>query len=121
MPDIASGDVTYAVVSKSVDESGNKRNVVTATFGDGVLTYPAGGIPLLKAQFGCPNVIKTLDLFSAASANGFVYKYDQVNAKIRIYQTAAVADTDPAAPLVELVAATAAPAAATLYCEVVGW
>lgn len=121
MADIAAGDVTYAVVSRAIDDSGNKRNVLTVAFGNGTLTYPSGGIPLTKASFGCPNVIKSVDLFSPASANGFVYKYDMANNKIRIYQTAAVVDTDPAAALVELVATTDAPAAATLYCEVVGW
>lgn len=119
MADIAASDVTYVLVSQEIGESGYKKKVMTVAFGDGVLTYPAGGVPLVGAQLGCPNQIRSLSLFSPASANGFVYKYDQANNKIRIYQ----GDNDAVAdgPLVELVAATAAPAAATLYCEVVGW
>lgn len=119
MADIAASDVTYVMVSRSIDDSGNKRNVVTTAFGNGTLTYPTGGIPLTKASFGCPNVIKSVALFSPASANGFVYKYDMANNKIRIYQ----GDNDAVAdgPLVELAGGVATPAAATLYCEVVGW
>lgn len=119
MADIASTDVTYALVKQRKEDSSNKVINLTATFGDGALTYPAGGIPLDKNKMGCPNAIISVLLNSPASSNGFVYKYDLTNNKIRIYQ----GDNDNVAdaPLIELVAATATPAAATLALEVVGW
>lgn len=119
MADIAATDVTYVLLNKEVNESGMREMNMTIAFGDGALTYPAGGIPLTAAKLGCPSEIRKLDLFSPASGNGFVYKYDQANAKIRIYQgdNDAVADS----ALIELVAATATPAATTLYANIIGW
>lgn len=119
MANIAASDVVYVELSKSIGESGYKQRQMTVQFGDGVLTYPAGGIPLDAGKLGCPNQIRSLELFSPASANGFVYKYDLTNNKIRIYQ----GDNDNVAdaPLIELVAATATPASATLALSVVGW
>lgn len=119
MADIAAGDVTYVMLNKEINESGMAEYNFTVAFGNGVLTYPAGGIPLTKASMGCPNEIRDLVISGPASANGFVYKYDPANNKVRIYQ----GDNDNVAdaPLIELVAATATPAAATLYVNVKGW
>jgi hypothetical protein len=119
MADIAAADVTYVLVKQSIGESGYKNNVLTLAFGDGALTYPADGVPLAAGKLGCPNQIISLNLFGPASANGFVYKYDAANNKIRIYQ----GDNDGVADgaLVELAGGSATPAAATLYAEVSGW
>jgi hypothetical protein len=118
--DIASTDVVYSITSKQrKEESGNKVTSQTITFGNGTLTYPAGGIPLDKNKMGCPNTVVTVNLSSPASSNGFIYKYDLVNNKIRIFQgdNTNVA----AAPLIELVASTATPAAATIALDAIGW
>ena len=119
MPDIAASNVTYVVLNKEVNDSSNRVVDLTVAFGDGALTYPAGGVPLTAARMGAPNRIISAAITSPASANGFVYKYDQANNKIRIYQ----GDNDGVAdgPLVELVGGTATPAAATLYLSVKGW
>lgn len=119
MADIAAADVTYALVKQRKEDSSNKVVNLTVTFGNGALTYPSGGIPLTAAKMGCPNQILSVMLNSPASSNGFVYKYDLTNNKIRIYQ----GDNDNVAdaPLIELVASTATPAAATLALEVTGW
>ena len=119
MADIAAGDVVYTLNKKRKEDSSLKVFDMTVAFGDGALTYPSGGIPLTAAKMGCPNSIVSLSMVSPASSNGFVYKYDLANNKIRIYQ----GDNDNAAdaPLIELVAATATPAAATLTVEVVGY
>ena len=89
MADIAAGDVTYVVTKQRKEESGNKINNVTITFGDSALTYPANGIPLTKASMGCPNAIVSGILLGANSADGLVYKYDAANNKIRIYRAPA--------------------------------
>ncbi len=119
MADIAAGDVTYTLLNKEIVDSGMRLFRMTIAFGDGALTYPANGVPLTAAKMGCPNEIRSVDLFSPASADGFVYKYDQANNKIRVYQ----GDNNNAADaaLVELVGASATPAAATLYAEIRGW
>lgn len=86
MADIAAGDVTYTLQSKAV---GDLRNFTwKLAFGNGSLTYPAGGIPLTKASLGCPNEIRSLKIFDHSDADGKVYKYDFENNKIRIWHSA---------------------------------
>lgn len=170
MADIAVGDVTYTVTKQRKEDSGNKVNSVTIAFGNSTLTYPSGGIPLTKASMGCPNAIISGHLLQANSGDGIVYKYDQVNNKIRMYRTnaqthahdfkviggQAAAGTDAISAktltlgkeaatditiakansatlggvmsetlavgnLIELVGASTAVVAATLYMDVVGW
>lgn len=118
MAAIAASDVTYSLVRKDIGESGRRQINASISFGDGALTYPAGGVPLTKAKLGLPNTVDSLVLNDPASANGFVYKYDAANEKLRIYQ----GDNDNAAdaPLIELTGA-ATPAAATLKVVAVGW
>lgn len=120
MPDIAAANITYAVVNphQSKVEQGRRKGKFSVAFGDGALTYPTGGVPIAKANFGCPNVIESF-IFESPGANGFVYKYDQANEKIRIYQ----GDNDNVADaaLIELVGGAATPAAATLFAIVMGW
>lgn len=89
MADIVAGDVTYVVTKQRKEDSSNKINNVTITFGDSSLTYPSGGVPLTKAKMGCPNAIISGHMLQANSADGLVYKYDQVNNKIRIYRAPA--------------------------------
>lgn len=89
MADIAAGDVTYVVSKQRKEESGNKINSVTITFGNSTLTYPSGGIPLTKASMGCPNAIVSADIEAANSGDGIIYKYDKVNNKIRMFRAAA--------------------------------
>lgn len=119
MADIAASDVTYTLVKSRKEESGNKVINLTVAFGNGSLTYPTGGVPLTAAKMGCPSSIISCMLNSPASSNGFLYKYDLANNKLRIYQ----GDNDNAgdAALIELVGGAATPAAATLSLEVIGW
>lgn len=166
MADIASTDVTYALLKQRKEDSSNKVINLTAAFGNASLTYPSGGIPLDKNKMGVPNEVVSLVIDSPASGDGLIYKYDKANNKVRIYYSAnhahnllikggtAVAGTDAvnvktailgkesatdatvlgadsatkggvisggAAALVEVTAASYAPAATTLYIEVVGW
>lgn len=60
---------------------------VTLTFGDGSLTYPAGGVPMPDFHsFGYSRFMSGMSLTDPGSANGFLYKYDKTNNKLRIYQ-----------------------------------
>lgn len=119
MADIASGDVTYTLLKQTRDNSSRSENLVQVAFGNGTLTYPSGGVPLVKGSLGLPTNVDELILVDAANANGFVYKVDLTNLKLRIYQ----GDNDNVADaaLIELVAATATPAAATLKLKAIGW
>lgn len=133
MADIASSDVTYTLVKQRKEESGHKVINFTLAFGDGAKTYPSGGIPLTAAKLGCPNQVLSLKLIDAGNANGFMYKYDLSNNKIRIYQTDAHTHSIPAGTDAGGGTSGASTAAAsdelgnvavvatTIKIEVVGW
>ena len=115
MADLASSDVSYSEVSRTrISDSGLRHRQFKIEFGDGALTYPAGGVPLDSAQLGGSNELVSFALEDSASADGFLYKYDSVNKTIRIYQ----GDNDNVAdaPLIEL--GNVAVAATDLYARV---
>ena len=118
MADIASTNVTYTKQSMDIQDK-YREAVFKLQFGNGILTYPAGGVPLLKAKLGMPNELRSLDLMDMDDSNGLLYKYDFETAKLRIYEGdyAQVGD----APLAELDAGSDAPAATTLYVKAMGW
>jgi hypothetical protein len=88
MSAILSTNVTYALIKKTVGESGYRKFVMTVAFGNSALTYPTGGVPLLAGSLGCPNQIISLVLFGPASGDGYVYKWDAANKKILMYRSA---------------------------------
>lgn len=89
MAALASSDVTYTIVHQVIADGGYRKNVVKIVFGDGALTYPTGGVPLVKGKMGVPTDIKSLKIFDADDSNGYHYKYDFANNKLRIYQAPA--------------------------------
>lgn len=120
MADIAANNVTYTLQAGTEKRiQGKYEAQFSIAFGNGSLTYPTGGVPLAKASLGCPNSLEELVLLDPANANGFVYKWDKTNNKLRIYQ----GDNDGASDgaLVELAGGSATPAAATLIAKVRGW
>jgi len=118
MAAISSSDVGYSVnLAQGVISDKDKRYDVDISFGDGALTYPAGGIPLDKGKMGLPNDVQDLLMSDAMSADGYVYKFDKSNLKIRIYEAEYTAVAD--GPLVEL-GALATPAATVLKCVAIG-
>lgn len=116
MADLASTDVT---VTKNLEwRSGEKRYIrCSIAFGDGAKTYPTGGVPLpAYSSFGMKTKIDTMWFDSPAAANGYVYKYDDTDHDIRIYEAGG-----DGAELDELAGGSSAPAAATLEAVVVGY
>lgn len=93
MAAIASTDVTVSLPPRDRDivPSGPKlMSFPSITFGNGSLTYPAGGVPLPdKSVFGFKKQIDRIFIQQPA-ANGFVYKYDRANHKIKIFTQGAV-------------------------------
>lgn len=85
MADLAASDVTVVVEFR---ERYNKRrhNRVKLTFGNGTLTYPAGGVPLPAfGLFGMKRNIDYLIMTDTNDAVGLIWKYDQDNKKLRAY------------------------------------
>lgn len=120
MADIAASDVTYVISNQKIGPNSRSKNLVKATFGDGTLTYPTGGIPLTKAKMGLPTVIEHFSFDDAANDDGYMYKYDRDAEKIRIYVTGD-ADATAAATATELAGGSDAVAATTIYFNVEGW
>lgn len=119
MADIASTDVTYTVSNSKIGSNSRFKALIKADFGDGTLTYPSGGVPLTKANMGCPTVIEHFSFDDAANDDGYVYKYDRDAEAIRIYQGGY--DGTVAGPLVELSGGTDTVAATSIYFNVEGW
>lgn len=111
MAALAATDVAYTINKQSKTEDGRQSNSVTVVFGDGALTYPAGGIPLTRGKYGCPVVTEQITLIDPSSGDTNLYKVDLSNEKIRIYK-------EGAAVYAEL---SGAFAAITLKLHVVGY
>jgi len=89
MPAITSSDVTVTVDNRLLNMGARgldkTMSVISVTFGDGSLTYPTGGVPLpVKEQFGFKQSIDFCQP-QMPSANGFFYKYDATNHKLKIF------------------------------------
>ncbi|MCX5818449.1 MAG: hypothetical protein NT047_00825 [Deltaproteobacteria bacterium] len=85
----ASTDVTVTVAGRDREiagaAAGRNQTIATVTFGNGSLTYATGGVPMPAiGTFGFRNEIK-MGLIEQPPANGFFYKYDAVNRKIKIF------------------------------------
>ncbi len=114
---LAASDVTLTIEAETIQVK-QKRNRVKIVFGDGALTYPALGIPMPTfGEWGMRRNLDSVILSDSSDGDGFMYKYDQENNKIRMWQ----GDNNNAsdAPGVEL--GVVAVAATTLYAEAVGW
>lgn len=121
---LASG-VSYTVLGKgpgSRDENCVTENDVKIVFGDGASTYPSGGIPLSGlSKYGFPNSVGTLVMVDMSNADGYLYKWDKVNNKIRIYQSPAVAAAPSVAAAFSEVTTAFVPASGvTIYALIRG-
>ncbi len=88
MANIAATDITLTLLTQRRSEDGRRVNVFTMAFGDGVLTYPAGGVPITKAKLGCPNIIEQLTVFDKGTS-GYEWTYDRTNEKLVAMQAPA--------------------------------
>jgi len=100
MTALASTDVSVSipVADRNIIPTGAKViSIADVTFGDGSLTYPAGGVPLPdKSMFGFKKQIEFVAI-EPPVGNGFVYKYDRTNHKIKIFTQGAVTGSTAAA------------------------
>ncbi len=96
MPDIVSTDVTYtpqAQGQRTVFRTAprEKRVLAKVEFGDGALTYPAGGIPLtaIASDVDLQRNIRRWAIVDGSDATGIIWKVDHENAKLRGYSSTA--------------------------------
>lgn len=124
MANIAASDVTYSYDRASSSWIGARgySNEGTVAFGNGTLTYPAGGIPLTKASMGCPNYLESIEIIEqTVGTTGFVYRYDRTNEKLMIFsQGLLTSATGPAAAGATGAVATNAAASEVAAYQVIG-
>lgn len=85
MADIASSDVTYTLVNQRKTSGSRNHNRVRLAFGNGALTYPAGGIPLNIGKLGCPTIVESLVVVDKGTS-GYSFMYDQSENKLVMFQ-----------------------------------
>lgn len=93
MAALAASDVVYTVTgrsySPSIEDSGVRQKRLKAVFGDGAKTYPSGGVPLSGiSSWGFSYTIADIFLVDDSNSDGYVYKWDFTNNKLRIYYSA---------------------------------
>jgi len=89
MAGLTSSDVTVTRSVRDLDighgRLSKNMTIVSVAFGDGAKTYPSGGVPLpAMGNFGYQRQVDFCAI-QEPPANGFTYKYDADNHKIRIY------------------------------------
>jgi hypothetical protein len=112
---------TYTINYKRRLGDSKVINNVSIVFGNGTLTYATGGFALSGGSMGCPNNIESVIVLSNTNS-GYVPRWDQATGNMLVFEVAAIATGTGgavAAPLVE--ANTAALAAQTVVCDVIGW
>jgi hypothetical protein len=87
MANLAASDITVTILNKR-RENGRSHFNVKLAFGNGVLTYPAGGVPISKGVLGCPNVIESLTVYDSGTS-GYKWSYDAANEKLVAMQAPA--------------------------------
>lgn len=85
MADIAAGDVTYTLLKQRNLADSRRQNLVRLAFGNGVLTYPANGIPISKGKMGCPAIIESMVVVDKGTS-GYIFTYDQSAEKLVVTQ-----------------------------------
>lgn len=82
---LAASDVTVTVNERRIVGK-KRRNRVSIAFGDGAKTYPAAGVPMPGAgSFGMIRQLDYVLLYDPSNPDGFIYKYDATNNKMRIW------------------------------------
>lgn len=116
MPNIGATNVTYTIGERK--KIGRKYFVFAqVSFGNAVLTYPSGGIPLTTAKFE----VTDLDSVEIIESNGKALKYewDRSANTIRIFNPTTETSGGNQAGT-EYVASTTAPATTVLQVEAWG-
>ncbi len=118
MPNIGATNVTYTIRDRTKI---GKRQLIYAqvAFGDGILTYPSGGVPLTTTKFEVNN-LNSVEIIES-DGKALKYEWDRDANTIRIINPTQEANSTQNVAGVEYVAATTVPAATTLEVEVIGY
>lgn len=81
MANLAATDITVTVEKLTKYDSSEKCNYLTLAFGDGVKTYPAGGVPLDISKLGMVALVRALDVFDDG-ISAYTWTYDKANKKL---------------------------------------
>ena len=92
MASIAAGDVTYTLKTARTLGDSRKFNRVLLSFGDGILEYPAGGIPITIGKLGCPANVESMIVVDKGTS-GYSFMYDQSAKKLVMTQAPAQTHT----------------------------
>lgn len=92
MANIAAGDVTYLVLKQRKNASSQNSNLVRLSFGDEILEYPAGGIPISIGKLGCPTYVESMVIVDQGTS-GYKFQYDQSAKKLVMLQAPAQTHT----------------------------
>lgn len=89
MANLTSSDVSVSLDARDRHILGKLRmSQGSLAFGDGALTYPYGGVPMPAiGNFGMNKEVSMFDIVDA-SGDGFIYRYDQANRKIKMFAPA---------------------------------
>lgn len=119
MPNIGATNVTHTVRDK---QRLRNRYIVHAqiSFGNTVLTYPSGGIPLTKAQLSLPENIDSLKVLES-NGDGLKYEFDVSATKIRIFYPTQELNVNINRAGAEMTASSSAPAATVLEVRAIGY
>ena len=117
MANIEATNVTYTIRDR-IKEGGKFFVQAQISFGNGVLTYPSGGVPLTTSKLQVTN----LDSVHVLESNGkaLIYEWDRSANTIRIFNPTRETNVNTNRSGAEYVAATTAPATTALEVEVVG-
>lgn len=118
MADLGTATVTLVAGSRVVGPRNQRRCQVKIVTGDGVKTYPAGGVPL-PAKLGVfAQALRVVDIYDSNN-DGIMYQWDSVANTIRMYFPTNTAGGNRAA--IEFTSASTVPALnVTLFAEAVG-
>lgn len=91
MTDLASTDLTYSFSNRNKVFEGRRGYSVrgTISLGNGSLTYPSAGIPILKGKMGLPRFVRSLQVLET-NAKGYIFEYDVSAEKLRLFLSGSI-------------------------------
>ena len=120
MAALTASSIAFKVLGKgpgAVDDNANRVNNIVLTFGDGVSTYPTGGIPMSNLpKWGFPNSIDFVDILDTSGGGGYVYSYNRSTSKLMMFY----APTTTPGALVEIASSVVPASGLNLLVQVSG-
>ena len=98
MADLAASDVSVSLPARDRQIARGDKVISLAdlTFGDGAKTYPTGGVPLPAiGNFGVKKAFQAM-FIQQPSGNGYTYRFDQANHKIKIMEIGQISQEEKA-------------------------